>query len=297
MYDGSRFRKVEPAGADAYEQVRPWWRLHDRAEWLFAGLAAVAAAMVIAVLVAPLTSHHGTKRGNPSPSVIVPSSGGSGVSSARAVDAAAPALGAAQPAVSGASVAVNRSVASGATIMPEGSPLPVLVVFNGGTITLSGSVPSAAAQQRLSALAEASSQTPNAKIASSLTVDPRVPDTAGVRVIEMNSARFPTGSSEIGQQHAAELGRVAALMKSLRNVTCLVIGHADQRGNSDQNLTLSQARASAALEYIISQGISPDRLSARGVGDRSPLTQQSDAAGLALNRRTEFVFFGLLVGT
>ena len=50
------------------------------------------------------------------------------------------------------------------------------------------------------------------------------------------------------------------------------------------------------VEYLVAQGISPDRLSAQGVGDRSPLTQQSDAAGLALNRRTEFVFYGLLAG-
>jgi OOP family OmpA-OmpF porin len=87
------------------------------------------------------------------------------------------------------------------------------------------------------------------------------------------------------------------LLKAMPNLTVLVIGHADQRGDSELNRKLSQARASAVVEHLIVQGISPDRLSARGVGDSSPLTQQSDAAGLALNRRTEFVFFGLMVGT
>ena len=85
-------------------------------------------------------------------------------------------------------------------------------------------------------------------------------------------------------------------MKATPTLSVLVVGHADQRGASDKNLALSQARASAVLEYLVSQGIDPDRLSARGVGDQDLLTQQSDAAGLALNRRTEFVFFGLLVG-
>ena len=91
--------------------------------------------------------------------------------------------------------------------------MPVLAVFNGDTITLSGAVPSDAARQRLAALAEASSQTPNAMIDSSLTVDSRVPDSSGVRVIEMNSARFATGSTEVGPDHAVELNRVAGPLR------------------------------------------------------------------------------------
>jgi flagellar motor protein MotB len=171
-----------------------------------------------------------------------------------------------------------------------------LIVFNGDAITLSGAVPSDAAAQRLSALAGAYSKTPNAKIVNSLVVDPGTPGTIGVRVIEMNAARFATGVSQVTPDYAPELNRAVAVMKTVPNVSVLVVGHADQQGDSEQNLKLSQARASAVVDYLISQGVSPDRLSARGVGDRSLLTQQSDAAGLALNRRTEFVFFGLLVG-
>ena len=67
-----------------------------------------------------------------------------------------------------------------------------------------------------------------------------------------------------------------------------------RRGGSASNLTLSYARATAVVQYLVSMGVNSSRLTAQGVGSSSPLTQQSDAAGLALNRRTEFVFYGLL---
>jgi flagellar motor protein MotB len=188
------------------------------------------------------------------------------------------------------------AVSVGPTVLPGGSPSPVLIVFDGGAITLSGAVPSAAAASRLSTLAEAYSKTPSARIVNNLVVDPHTPGTVGVRVIEMNAARFPTGVSVVTPDYALGLSRVVGVMKTIPTLSVLVIGHADQRGASDKNLALSQARASAVVEYLVSQGIGPDRLSARGLGDHDLLTQQSDAAGLALNRRTEFVFFGLLVG-
>jgi outer membrane protein OmpA-like peptidoglycan-associated protein len=182
-------------------------------------------------------------------------------------------------------------------MLPDGSALPVLIVFDGGTVNISGAVPTSAAGQRLAALAAAYSKTPNAKVVSNLTVDPRVPVSTGVRVIEMNADRFDTGSSAITPQYAPELSRVVVLLKSMPSLTSLVVGHADQRGDTVSNLQLSEARASAVVDYLVAQGISADRLSSQGVGDQSPLTHQSDAAGLALNRRTEFVFSGLLVGS
>jgi outer membrane protein OmpA-like peptidoglycan-associated protein len=206
---------------------------------------------------------------------------------------AAPATTAA-PTTTAAATAAPQSAAS--TVLPGGSPPPVLIVFDGDAITVSGAVRSAAAASRLSTLAEAYSKTPNARIVNNLVVDPHTPDTVGVRVIEMNAERFPTGVNTVSPEYALGLSRVVAVMKATPTLSVLVVGHADQRGASNQNLALSQARASAVLEYLVSQGIGPDRLSARGVGDQDLLTQQSDAAGLALNRRTEFVFFGLLVG-
>ncbi|MBO0730584.1 MAG: OmpA family protein [Acidimicrobiaceae bacterium] len=181
-------------------------------------------------------------------------------------------------------------------LQPSGSALPLLCVFDGSTVYLRGAVPSAAIAQYLSGLAKAYSKTPNPQVVSNLVVDPRVPTSTGVRVIEMNSVRFASGSSQITPEYAPELSRVVTILKAMPKLTALVIGHADQTGNSAQNLSLSEARAIADVEYLVAQGISPERLTAQGVGDTSLLTQQSNAAGLTLNRRTEFIFYGLMTG-
>jgi outer membrane protein OmpA-like peptidoglycan-associated protein len=205
------------------------------------------------------------------------------------------------PAVSTTTVAPTTTSTSSTTVtttphapavLPDGSALPVLVVFDGGTITLAGSVPSEAAATQLRLLARANSKSA-AQVIDHLVVDPNVPSSVGVRVIEMNAVRFSAGSSDINAQYAPELTRVVTLLKAMPWVTTLVIGHADQTGGTGLNLELSQARANAVIDYLISQGISPDRLSGQGVGDREPLTTQTTTTGLALNRRTEFVFYGL----
>ncbi len=84
-------------------------------------------------------------------------------------------------------------------------------------------------------------------------------------------------------------------MQSLPKTTVLVIGHSDQRGDAATNFTLSEQRAQSVVSYLVSKGITPSRLSSRAVGESDLLSIDDDAAALALNRRTEFVFYGLLL--
>ena len=58
---------------------------------------------------------------------------------------------------------------------------------------------------------------------------------------------------------------------------------------------LAQRRADAVVAYLASLGIDGSRLSARSVGEADLLTVDDDEASLALNRRTEFIIYGLLV--
>ena len=84
-------------------------------------------------------------------------------------------------------------------------------------------------------------------------------------------------------------------MNAFPNLTVVVVGHADQRGSDATNLVLAQRRADAVVAYLTSLGIEGSRLSARSVGEADLLTVDDDEASLALNRRTEFIIFGLLV--
>ena len=178
---------------------------------------------------------------------------------------------------------------------PDGLPLPLVVIFDTNTITISGQVPSQATKDRIDALAKANSQFPDAAVVDNLVINPAVPISVGVRVLELNSARFPEGSSEILPAHALELDRVVTIMKALPNISAVVVGHADQLGNDIRNYAISDARARAVVNYLFYLGVSPARLSSRAAGATDLLTAGNDAASLALNRRTEFIFYGLLI--
>ncbi len=169
-----------------------------------------------------------------------------------------------------------------------------MAIYDGPTIRVTGWVPSQAKAEQLEGLALVNSTDPNALIDATWSIDPAVPLSIGTRVIEMNSPRFPPGSSDVTPEHAAQLDRVANVMGFLPNVTATVVGHADQIGDAGANYALSEARAVSVVRYLVGQGIDPARLSARAVGEQDLLSEDESAASLALNRRTEFVFYGLL---
>jgi outer membrane protein OmpA-like peptidoglycan-associated protein len=178
--------------------------------------------------------------------------------------------------------------------LPDGSPAPIVAIFDGPTIRIVGWVPSEEKAAQLEALALANSTDPAATVESELQVDPAVPLSIGTRVIEMNSPRFPAGSSEILPEHGLQLDRVASILAALPHITVTVVGHADQLGDAATNYVLSEARAVSVVRYLVGKGIDPARLSARAVGEQDLLSEDESAASLALNRRTEFVFYGLL---
>ena len=180
--------------------------------------------------------------------------------------------------------------------LPDGSPVPVLAIFDTDTITLSGTVPSQAAAERLAQLAIANSKTP-AALVQFLAINPDVPTNVGVRVIEMNSSRFPAGNADVLPDHGRELDRIGAVMNALPNTTVLVIGHADQRGSDAANFAVSEARARAVVSHLVDYGIDAARLSSRAVGEDDLLSLNDDETALELNRRTEFVIYGTLLGT
>jgi outer membrane protein OmpA-like peptidoglycan-associated protein len=178
--------------------------------------------------------------------------------------------------------------------LPDGTPEPIVAVFDGPTINVAGWVSSQEKLDLLKTLAVANSSDPTATVNASVQIDPAVPSSIGVRVIEMNSPRFNAGSSDITFEHGAQLDRVANVLTALPNVTATVVGHADQVGDEAANYALSEARAVSVVRYLVSKGVDPSRLSARAVGEQDLLAADASDASLALNRRTEFIFYGLL---
>ena len=72
-----------------------------------------------------------------------------------------------------------------------------------------------------------------------------------------------------------------------QNYNLLIVGHTNNQGNPDYNLKLSQKRAKAIENVLISKGIAKKRITSEGRGDKEPIADNNTAEGLNLNRRVE----------
>ena len=95
---------------------------------------------------------------------------------------------------------------------------------------------------------------------------------------EFNSANLTAGSR-------APLDEVAADLKEHPRLKVELEGHTDSSGADAYNLKLSQRRAEAVREYLLSQGVNSSQLSARGYGESKPVGDNKTEEGRAENRR------------
>ena len=106
--------------------------------------------------------------------------------------------------------------------------------------------------------------------------------------IALRNIFFDTGKSEIKSESNAELERLIKLLNDVPSLKIELSGHTDNTGSASGNKTLSQARASAVVNYLSSKGIAKDRMTAVGYGDTKPISTNSTNQGRQQNRRTEF---------
>ena len=103
---------------------------------------------------------------------------------------------------------------------------------------------------------------------------------------------FETGSAELSEEGIAVLDEAAALVLSGPDVLIRVVGHTDSVGDRQSNQILSEERAQAVVDYLVSQGADPSQLIAIGLGETKPIADNSTEEGRAQNRRIEFVVGG-----
>lgn len=107
--------------------------------------------------------------------------------------------------------------------------------------------------------------------------------------VTLNNIFFEFGESELLASSFSELGRVVKLMEKNPDIEITIQGHTDNIGSDERNKQVSLDRAEAVRSYLISKGISSERISAKGMGDSQPVADNSTEAGRALNRRVEFI--------
>jgi OOP family OmpA-OmpF porin len=100
---------------------------------------------------------------------------------------------------------------------------------------------------------------------------------------------FDTGKSIIRDESRTIIEQIVQMLKSNPDLKLGVEGHTDNVGSPASNKTLSEARANSVVSAIVSQGISPDRLSPSGYGQDKPIADNNTEEGRAKNRRVELV--------
>ncbi|MGW8309461.1 MAG: OmpA family protein [Thiogranum sp.] len=105
--------------------------------------------------------------------------------------------------------------------------------------------------------------------------------------VPMEGVNFRYDSYELTNDSRQVLSRVAGILKQHPDVKLEVAGHTDAQGNPDYNVWLSQMRAEAVRDYLLSEGVSSGNLLAKGFGGEQPIADNDTLAGLRSNRRVE----------
>jgi len=98
---------------------------------------------------------------------------------------------------------------------------------------------------------------------------------------------FPTGKYTLNTQARQDLSQFAVSLKQNPLTDVQILGFTDNTGSYAVNEKLSNERASAVLTYLVNSGVSPTRLTAKGIPMADYVASNETAAGRAQNRRVE----------
>ena len=159
--------------------------------------------------------------------------------------------------------------------------------LNGDTLTLTGTAPSEDVKAEVEAAAKAA--WPNMKIVNNIEVTGRSrtagTGTAGARAgggpcatlqaditgLLKTPINFQTDGFSLTPASQQQLTQVADKLKACPDPKVSVVGHTDSSGNDAINIPLSNNRAKAVADYLVSQGVAGDRVTSKGVGSAQPI--------------------------
>ncbi len=104
----------------------------------------------------------------------------------------------------------------------------------------------------------------------------------------LNNIFFGFDSANVKKESELELERVIVLMNENPTMNVEISAHTDDKGSDVYNNRLSQARADAVVNFLISKGIVKERLIAKGYGKTQPSVPNDSDENRAINRRVEF---------
>lgn len=106
--------------------------------------------------------------------------------------------------------------------------------------------------------------------------------------LAMRAVQFETGSANILAKSYPVLDQIADILTRYPAYSLRISGHTDNVGSAKTNQELSESRAAACYEYLLSRGAKASKITFAGFGQDYPVAPNSSSAGRSLNRRVEF---------
>lgn len=111
------------------------------------------------------------------------------------------------------------------------------------------------------------------------------------KVCDLRDIYYETNDYSLTQESKVLLAMFIEFLKENPTVKVEIQGHTDNIGRDADNLLLSERRAKSVYDYVVAQGVSPNRLRYKGYGKTVPIADNSTEAGRAKNRRTVFLIY------
>jgi len=170
--------------------------------------------------------------------------------------------------------------------------IPATVYLAGAVLLLAGCV----SQQKYNALDQEYQQlqqSMTAEVGAQKMQITRLQD--AIKVSVNGEVLLPSGGWQMSSQAQQTIAKMAAILAPQQTTKINVNGYTDntpigpelRRQGVTTNLILSQKRADNVMQYMISQGVNPNLVSAQGFGDADPVASNSTPEGKAQNRRVE----------
>lgn len=125
------------------------------------------------------------------------------------------------------------------------------------------------------------------------TADLRLEPLVVGRTVRINNVFFDVGKAVLRTTSFADLNRLVQLLQAKPTMTIEVGGHTDDTGSDADNMSLSERRARAVMDYLADHGIDRSRVAAIGYGKSRPIVANASAADRQKNRRVEFTIRSL----
>jgi len=122
-------------------------------------------------------------------------------------------------------------------------------------------------------------------------------DSARGLIVSMSDVLFDFNQATLKPGAKLRLAKVSGIILAYPDLKLEIDGFTDNKGTPQYNMTLSDKRAKAVRDFLVSQGVGTDAVTTKGFGESNPVATNATAAGRQQNRRVELVVSGNAIGS